>query len=663
MGYLFLNALEDILMITKPSYEELERRVCELEKETARRNQVEKRLRENVEKYRLLFNSCNDAMFVWNPERDGMPGKFVEVNDITCQRYGYTREELLKMTPLSLSAPEMRHVVPTRVKKLLAERQVLFETEQVTKKGKRIPVEIHSRLFELKGQPTVISVARDSTERKRVEEQLKRHTHELGERVKELNCLFGISKLVEKPSVSLEEILQGIVDLIPAAWRYPEVACARIVMQGQEFKTANFRETIWILSDGVSEHDRRIACLEVCYLEEKPPMDEGPFLKEERKLLHAICERLGKIIESKRAAEALRESEERYRLLFNSGNDAVFVHQPTPVGMPGRFIAVNEVGCQRYGYTREELLKMTPLSLSAREEAKSVRSRVKKLTFGGRIMFETAHLTKEGKRIPVEISSQLFDLKGQPTVLSVVRDMSDRKRTEEHIHALTQELMRAQESERQMISRELHDRVGQDLSTLKIGLDTLFENDPEVQSELREKVLEYSGTLQETIRGVRDLAYDLRPPSIDQLSVVQAIYQYCQDFSERTGLSLDFSSAGLDDLRLDFDTEINLSRLIQEGLNNIRKHADARNAKVRLISSFPNIILHIEDDGRGFDVEKRMATITHEKRMGLRSMEERVKLLGGEMMIRSRPGKGTRISIEVPYREKKSGTKEENTDH
>jgi signal transduction histidine kinase len=126
---------------------------------------------------------------------------------------------------------------------------------------------------------------------------------------------------------------------------------------------------------------------------------------------------------------------------------------------------------------------------------------------------------------------------------------------------------------------------------------------------------------------------------------------------------VEFTSAGMDDLELDFDTEINVYRLVQEGLTNVWKHADARNAKIVLVSSFPNLILRIWDDGRGFDVKRRMETITNEKRMGLRSMEERVKLLGGIMRIWSRSGKGTRISIEVPSREKKNDTKKENTDH
>jgi signal transduction histidine kinase len=140
---------------------------------------------------------------------------------------------------------------------------------------------------------------------------------------------------------------------------------------------------------------------------------------------------------------------------------------------------------------------------------------------------------------------------------------------------------------------------------------------------------------------------------LDEMGLVQAIFQYCHDFSENNGINVDFHSAGMKALTLDFDTEINLYRLIQEGLTNIKKHADADHVTVRLVAAFPNIILRIEDNGKGFDVQKRMATITKEKRMGIRSMEQRAKLLQGKMEIQSKSMQGTKISITLPYKENK----------
>ena len=147
-----------------------------------------------------------------------------------------------------------------------------------------------------------------ASRRNEAEEVLRKRTRDLGERVKELNCLYGISKLLEKPSISLGEILQGVVDLIPPAWQYPEITCARVILNDCTFTTKNFKETIWNLTCDIAWCGKRIGAFEVCYLAEKPERDEGPFLKEERSLLNAIAERVGKIFERKRAEAALQKA-------------------------------------------------------------------------------------------------------------------------------------------------------------------------------------------------------------------------------------------------------------------------------------------------------------------------------------------------------------------
>jgi signal transduction histidine kinase len=143
-------------------------------------------------------------------------------------------------------------------------------------------------------------------DRRLVEATLWERTHQLGERVKELNCLYGISMLVEQPGITLEEIVQGTADLIPPSWQYPEVTCARIVLEDQESKTENFRETAWRQAADIRARGERIGSVEVCYLEERAESDEGPFLNEERSLINAIAERLGRTTERKWAEEALR---------------------------------------------------------------------------------------------------------------------------------------------------------------------------------------------------------------------------------------------------------------------------------------------------------------------------------------------------------------------
>ena len=146
-------------------------------------------------------------------------------------------------------------------------------------------------------------------DRKQAEETLQRKTHDLDERVKELNCLYGISSLIEKPDISLYEIIQGVADLIPPSWRYPEITCSRIILEDKEYKTENFKETNWKQSSEIFATNKRMGVLEICYLEEKPEIDEGPFLKEERNLIGAITERLGRIIERVRMTEKQEQLE------------------------------------------------------------------------------------------------------------------------------------------------------------------------------------------------------------------------------------------------------------------------------------------------------------------------------------------------------------------
>ena len=149
-------------------------------------------------------------------------------------------------------------------------------------------------------------LTREIKKRKRVEKELEQVSHSLGERIKELNCLYSISKLRERTDFSLEDILQAIVDLIPPAWQYPEITCARIIFDGYEFTTTNYKTSKWKLTRDIMVYNEKIGTLEVGYLEEKVTLDEGPFLKEERNLIDAIAERIAKFIEREWAEDEIR---------------------------------------------------------------------------------------------------------------------------------------------------------------------------------------------------------------------------------------------------------------------------------------------------------------------------------------------------------------------
>jgi PAS domain S-box-containing protein len=270
---------------------------------------------------------------------------------------------------------------------------------------------------------------------RQAEEALRKWTHELGERVKELNCLYSISDLVEKPGISLEEILQGTVDLIPPAWQYPEITCARLILEGQEFRTENFRETIWKQTDGIVVHGERVGTVEVCYLEERPESDEGLFLKEERSLLNAIAERLGGLIERKQAEEALKASEAKYRELVQNANSIIL-----RLDTQGRITFFNEFAQSFFDCAEDEILGQNIVGTivperetSGRDLAAMIQDMVQhpeQYTTN-----ENENMRRNGERVWVAWTNKaIFDDEGRVAeILSVGNDITERKRFEERM--------------------------------------------------------------------------------------------------------------------------------------------------------------------------------------------------------------------------------------
>jgi len=137
----------------------------------------------------------------------------------------------------------------------------------------------------------------DITERRRLEMEKEEVSENLKERVKELNCLYSISSIIEHPDIPMDERLKRIVGVIPPAWKHSDISCAKITVEGEEYASDNYRETEWKQTSDIMIHGTKAGMVEVCYLEERARIDEEPFLLHERKLINAIAERLGHFIE------------------------------------------------------------------------------------------------------------------------------------------------------------------------------------------------------------------------------------------------------------------------------------------------------------------------------------------------------------------------------
>ncbi|GAW65452.1 histidine kinase [Geoanaerobacter pelophilus] len=236
----------------------------------------------------------------------------------------------------------------------------------------------------------------------------------------------------------------------------------------------------------------------------------------------------------------------------------------------------------------------------------------------------------------------------RPTKLAVARDITVRKEAEEKVRALSHRLFSAQENERKHLSRELHDDLGQRLNAVKIGVDTLACDLPQLPSDVLSRVGYLSEILQSTIQSVRNICSGLRPSSLERRGLVQAITSDCAELASVHGLKIDVKSSGMKKVRLDHEAEINLYRVFQESLHNVVKHAQASRVSVSLIASHPIVRMRIEDDGKGFVPAAGRQGGARQRGLGLVSIAERVDLMRGSFDLVSRPQVGTRIVVEIP---------------
>lgn len=366
------------------------------------------------------------------------------------------------------------------------------------------------------------------------------------------------------------------------------------------------------------------------------------------------------ISERKRAQQGLTKAHDELELRvkerteFNEKILATSSVGMTTYGPDGRCVSGNEAMAFIKGTTREELVKQNFRRLQSWKRSGLLAEAEQVLSHGGTRRKEVHLVTTFGKEVWLDCRFSRFTSGGEPHLLLIADDITDRKQAEEHVRALTQALIRAQEFEREKISRDLHDNLAQELSSLRITYEMFLDDLGELSPQMKRRGSQLSKMIHRSITGLRDLSHGLRPRGLDQMGLLRTTSRYCKDFSAKTGLKVNFYSTRINEHQIDADTAINLFRVVQEALRNVGKHARASLVNVMLEASFPKIVLQIEDDGKGFDVDARSVTALSERRMGLWCMKERVDLLKGEMKIHSRPMEGTRLLVEIPWQEKDS---------
>ena len=402
------------------------------------RSEAEEGLIISEEKYSSLVERSNDGIVIIQDQ------ELRFVNTMMTKLTGFSKKEATGKPFVDFIAPEYKNIVVERYKSRMAGKEVpsKYKIEIITKKRALVPVELSMSVIEYEGKPADMALMRDITERKKADRERETLLHDIGERYKEINGLYAISKIFEEPNISLDQIFKKSVKLIPPAWQYPEITCAKIVIDGREYKTSNFEKTKWVQSADIEVAGKIVGQVSASYLKEMPPLDEGPFLKEERDLINAMAEELSRIIESKESDEALKKSEQRFRVTFENAPIGVGL-----VSLKGRFIQVNASWAKMLGYSVEALEKIDFQTITHPDDL-GASSKALKALMSGKVntwQAEKRYLHKNGQIIWILLNTTLArDEQKKPLYfISEVQDITERKKTEGELKQKDRDIRRA----------------------------------------------------------------------------------------------------------------------------------------------------------------------------------------------------------------------------
>lgn len=376
------------------------------------------------------------------------------------------------------------------------------------------------------------------------------------------------------------------------------------------------------------------------------------FQPEEVELLTAIGNEIGVAVENarlyqvqKQTAAELQASERKYRTLFESANDAIWVHD-----LDGNFLAVNQACADLTECTIEQLshmnvrsfLRDNGLALARKVRDKLLRSEA---TNGP---YEQVFVRKDGTEVILRLSTSLITADGKPTAFQhIARDVTEEKRVQQNLRYHLQQVVKAQEEERKRIARELHDDTAQILGSLSREVDNFVRKKsyllPDEVAFLKYMREQLNHGLQEVHR----FSQDLRPSIIDDLGLSPALKSLVNKMKEHNGIDVELELLG-NERRFTPEAELLLFRIVQEALSNIRKHAQASAAWVEINFAEGTTRVAIRDNGHGFELPARTDDFLHSGRLGLAGMQERAWLLGGTLEVQSTPGGGTTITVEIP---------------
>ena len=342
----------------------------------------------------------------------------------------------------------------------------------------------------------------------------------------------------------------------------------------------------------------------------------------------------------------LRKSEERFSKAFQEGPLAITI---ASMG-DGRYVEVNETFQLQTGWKRDEVIGRTPVDIGLWTDPDQRTAFMKQLLANGKVRDLEVGIRRKDGQVRMSLgSAEAIEVNGEPCVLSIFADITDRKQAEEAMSGFSRRLIEAEETERTRIARELHDDINQRLAMVAVSLKTLNHDLPDSEVKAKRCIDATCERVSELESDVQALSHRLHSSKLEYLGLQAAASGFCRELSERQNVKVNFYCEGIPE-GLSEEVSLCLFRVLQEAVHNAVKYSGVDRLEVSLSGVSNAIELRVHDSGAGFDLKVR----SNGHGLGLTSMRERLKLVGGECSIDSEPGHGTTVLARVPFVEERS---------
>lgn len=608
-----------------------------MEKERLRKN-AEERLSNNEKRFRALIENSTDGLAVI-----GADGMLRDLSPSATKILGYPESELLGKVHLGKIHPEDLELVLQTFSRLISEPSdtITIEYRHRLPDGgyKWLECSFRNLLNEpyLKG---VVMNYHDITERKQVELQVRKN-EEKYRKAQQIGKMGHWELDIQNKTLSWSDEIYRIFDVdrqqvgnnyeafFNSVHPDDKEAFDKALEEALNgYKPLDFIHRIIIKNDII------------LYAHEMAELVRGP--KGEPLYLTGTVQDVTDLI---RAQDEIIKEKDLSDSIVNSLPGIFYLYD-----LDGRFLRWNDNFEKVSGYSGEEISRMHPLDFFDEDEKALLSEKINNVFLVGEDNVQANFLTKDREKIPYYFTGIAIDYEGGKCLMGVGLDFSERvkaqeiiKQSSEQLRRLTAHLQNIREEERKRIGREIHDELGQQLTAIKMDIAWISRKLLNEAEPVKAKLGNTMKLLDSGNQSIRRILNELRPVILDDYGLLEALQWQGRQFTANTGIPLEFVTTETQ-FKLSEAVATCIFRIYQEALTNITKYAKAKHINSSLLLTSGYVILNIEDDGRGFDID----TAKNKQSFGILGMKERVLSLKGDFELSSDPGNGTRISVRIP---------------